>query len=107
MLRDERNLEQRVADIVVDAIASGSGLGHDKITRDLRLNDLLDSLELTDLHIAIEEDCEDLEELRLHPRHFSIEDSELSRAETVGDLIRITQDTIISTLSGQGEGSGT
>lgn len=100
------NVEQVVRPIVMDAVASQFHGDPGQVSPEMPLNDI-ESLDLQELLIAIEEECDAIPEVEKRQLRVIIADEEAQRAKSVSDLITITVASVERMLAQESGGTKT
>jgi hypothetical protein len=97
----EKSLDERIGDIVLDAIHAFHQEDHDhhgvNVEPGSNIAELgIDPMELV---MEVEEQCNDLDEVRRSDVHqFSIPDERMARVRTVAELIEQTYDAVVDVI---------
>ena len=94
---EDFNAEEEVKKIVVDAVAANTHMEKEHVLPTILLSDI-ESLDLQEILIEIEEQCDALQPLEKRNLRIRISDEEAQKAKTVSDLIALTVASVESIL---------
>lgn len=95
------DLEKKVTSIVVDAVASHTGIEASQLERDTELD--IDSMDWQDILMEIEEQCDQIPPIDKRNLRTRLPDSDIQAVHTIGGLIDVTLQTAMTLLSSSGD----